>query len=597
MTTAVELRHSSSEDGENIDPVAKLTAAIDYAFQPIVNVHTGAAYGYEALMRGYEEAGFASIRALLDYAHDEGISVALDQQLYEKAIAKFSRFGPTNNARLFLNLDNRLLSTPDYRPGAIGAVLRRYGLPPSMLCIEISEVDAVIDPEKVRQMFQFPLGNAQVAIDDFGIGHSGLHLLCTSHPDLIKVDRFFVAGIDRDAKKKVFLSSIVTLARSLGIWVVAEGVETEAEFRVCREIGCDLAQGYFVSRPNTNIHAMAPRYESVTAANRNDRRERQDTSRLVRAELDKVSPLAVGCGMEQVLETFRRDATRSFFPVVDEQLQPVGIVHEVDLKEFVYSPFGKDLLVNKGKPYRLSGFVRTCLVCDVNAPVDRILASYALRVDEPAVIIVDEGRYLGLLQASALVRLMNEHNLIVARNQNPLTKLPGNNSIADYLAMAFEDGGNAWSFAYFDLDNFKPFNDRFGFRQGDRAIMLFADLMRQHFSGRDYFLGHVGGDDFFLGGRNLPPDGLAEQVAAFLKRFADDAANFYDAETQAAGFITAPDRHGGIREIPLLAASCALLNLPPGARLATPDSVSATLADLKKLAKAAPSKMVQRTLA
>jgi diguanylate cyclase (GGDEF)-like protein len=586
-----------ADDVATSDRIAAILAAVDYAFQPIVNVHTGVSYAYEALMRGHEAAGYASIRDLLDAAHADGFLVDLDRGLYEMAIAKFAQFGPANNARLFLNLDNRLLSNPNYRPAAMGVALRRFRLSPSMLCVEISEVDAVVDPAKVRQMFQFPLGNAQVAIDDFGVGHSGLHLLCTSHPDLIKVDRFFIAGIDTDVKKKVFLSSIVTLARSLGIWVIAEGVETEAEFRVCREIGCDLVQGYFVARPTTSVAALLPRYEVVTAANRNDRRERHDTSRLVRAELDRVAPIDVNAGMERVLETFRRDKTRSFFPVVDDQMQPVGILHEVDLKEFVYSPFGKDLLVNKGKPYRLRGFVKPCLVCDVNAPIDRILASFAIRDDEPAVIIVDEGRYLGLLQASALVRLMNEHNLMVARNQNPLTKLPGNNSIADYLATAFEDHDNAWCFAYFDLDNFKPFNDRFGFRQGDRAILLFADLLRQHFSGRDFFIGHIGGDDFFMAARNLPATAAEQMTARFLERFAADAANFYDAETRALGYITAPDRHDGTKQIPLLAASCALLNLPLGPRMATPDSVSATLADLKKLAKASPAKLVQRTLA
>ena len=597
MVYVSDARRADTRSDSIPETVGEIAAAIDYAYQPIVNVHTGVVYAYEALMRGHEAAGFSSIRELLDHAHEHDISVALDRALYEIAIAKFAQFGPANNARLFLNLDNRLLSNPSYRPAAIGSVLRRHGLSPSSLCIEISEIDAVIDPEKVRQMFQFPLGNAQVAIDDFGIGHSGLHLLCTSHPDLIKVDRFFVSGIERDAKKKVFLSSIVTLARSLGVWVVAEGVETEAEFRICREIGCDLVQGYFIAKPTVNIQALQSRYSVVTAANRNDRRERHDSSRLIRPELDKVAPLEVGSGMEHVLNTFRRDKSRSFFPVVDDQRQPVGIVHEFDLKEFVYSPFGKDLLVNKGQPYRLRSFVKPCLVCDVNAPIDRILASFAIRDDEPAVVIVEEGRYLGLLQAAALVRLMNELNLMVARNQNPLTKLPGNNSIADYLATAFEDEGNSWSFAYFDLDHFKPFNDRFGFRQGDRAIMLFADLMRQHFSGREFFLGHIGGDDFFMGARNFGADAVAEMVSGFLTRFAADAVNFYDAETQALGYTIAADRQGVMREIPLLAASCALLGLPTGGRLATPDSVSATLADLKKLAKSSPSKLVQRTLA
>ena len=100
-----------------------------------------------------------------------------------------------------------------------------------------------------------------------------------------------------------------------------------------------------------------------------------------------------------------------------------------------------------------------------------------------------------------------------------------------------------------------------------------------------------------MGARNFGADAVAEMVSGFLTRFAADAVNFYDAETQALGYTIAADRQGVMREIPLLAASCALLGLPTGGRLATPDSVSATLADLKKLAKSSPSKLVQRTLA
>ena len=103
-----------------------------------------------------------------------------------------------------------------------------------------------------------------------------------------------------------------------------------------------------------------------------------------------------------------------------------------------------------------------------------------------------------LLSAASLLRVINENSLAQARDCNPLTKLAGNSSIASYVSEACPNTAEDFVLAYMDLDNFKAFNDAYGFRQGDRAILLFAELMRKQFQQDNIFLGHVGGDDFFV---------------------------------------------------------------------------------------------------
>ena len=118
----------------------------------------------------------------------------------------------------------------------------------------------------------------------------------------------------------------------------------------------------------------------------------------------------------------------------------------------------------------------------------------------------------------------------------------------------------------FDFDNFKPFNDTYGFRQGDRAILLFAELCRKAARPETWFLGHIGGDDFFIGIRGASvEDGVAE-VSALIRQFASDIESFYDPEARARGFITAEDREGKTRTFPLLSASAVLCPLPPAPR-------------------------------
>jgi GGDEF domain-containing protein len=149
---------------------------------------------------------------------------------------------------------------------------------------------------------------------------------------------------------------------------------------------------------------------------------------------------------------------------------------------------------------------------------------------------------------------------------------------------------------HFDFDYFKPFNDRFGFRQGDRAITLFADLMRARLAGGDVFLGHIGGDDFFLGAHGAAVEPVIASLPEFIAQFASDMASFYDARARHDGVIEANDRNGATALVPLLSVSCGCALVQEESGRVNLDALSTLLADLKKRAKRSPQKIAVETV-
>ena len=199
--------------------------------------------------------------------------------------------------------------------------------------------------------------------------------------------------------------------------------------------------------------------------------------------------------------------------------------------------------------------------------------------------MVDNMRYVGFLSAKALLRIINEKNLALARDQNPLTRLPGNTRIYEFVSQALASRTDASVLIYFDFDNFKPFNDTYGFRAGDRAIQLFADLLQREMRREDQFVGHIGGDDFFVGVRNGDLSSACTLATSVATRFAEDVRSLYDATDRDRGYIFAKGRRGRRHRFPLLSVSAAVLAITQSAEHGSMDSVLSAISTLKKVAK------------
>ncbi|MCX7731532.1 MAG: GGDEF domain-containing protein [Candidatus Caldatribacterium sp.] len=565
----------------------EVVSILDFAFQPIVNIHTGLCIGFEALLRRVQEAGFSSIHRVFDWAFSQGFLHVFDLALREKAIEKFTTIPRYQSLKLFFNLDPRVVMTPEYQPGNTLRILKRYGLSPEQVVLEVSENYRIQSVEVLRRVLeQYRSQGFQVAIDDYGIGFSGPQLLYLFEPEYVKIPRFFIENVGQDSRKKLFLINLVATSHILGTMVIAEGVEREGEFYGCLDIGCDAVQGFLVEAPKTDCSELKERYEIVETLHTRNRRKVQSTTPLILDHIEAIPAVHSEEPLTKVCELLRAHPGCRFLPVTTPTGEPLGIIHEEDLHRVIYTPYGHALLENPAI-FRVDQFLRRCAVFEVTTPLETLLSAFALEENRHGILVTRDGRYIGFLSPQSLLRILYEKHLYEVRDQNPLTGLPGNTRIAEYLDESLSDGSSKRVYAYFDIDHFKSFNDHYGFRRGDRVILLLASLLREAFPENQYFIGHIGGDDFFVGAKQhkAPFNLFLEKTQEVLERFSRDVVSFYDQEDRKRGYILGEDREGNPKKFSLLQATGVLLCLPEGCATCTPDMLSEKAAQLKKRAK------------
>ncbi|MBB3592161.1 diguanylate cyclase (GGDEF)-like protein [Rhizobium sp. BK529] len=569
---------------DQIVTLAKLV--IENAFQPIVEAGTGTVFGYESLMRGQDRIGFETPVEILDEAYEHGQLLQLEQMVANRALAKFATLSNFATATLFLNLDVRLIPYGNRLVENLLLQLKTANIPPSSVCFEFSErFDNTSVPEFAELVLRLRKAGFKLAIDDFGVGHGEMKLLCDYSVDYLKIDRHFVAAIDRSPRKRHLLKSIVNMAHVLGTRVIAEGIETEAEFIVCRDYGVDLVQGWFISRPSTHLSELVPSFPHLQELGKNKGNNQSLDEILIRKQIEMLPTVYESDGIDTVFELFRRNPRQAYFPVLNANGEPRGIIHEHHLKEYIYQPFGRDLLKNKVYERTISHFVERAPIVGLDSDADQLMAIFANMEGSNCLILTDNMRYAGVVSAASLIKVINEKQLKTAQDQNPLTGLPGNRAIRDFMRHSGRDGDEVRHFCYCDFDNFKPFNDAYGFHLGDHAISLFAALMRRYFFAERHFLGHVGGDDFFVGVVGWTKEELTEILDRLISDFHDDVVDLYTDEDRAAGRIRGHDRSGAEAFFPLMRCSIGVLELPEGLVIDDINRVSAEIAHVKSAAK------------
>lgn len=559
---------------------------IENAFQPIVELSTGKVFGYETLMRGHDRLGFASPLELLDTAAEGGQLLALEQMLAARALAKFSTLPDFSHSTLFINLDGRLIREGEQIVERLLQQLRQADIPPSSICFELTErFDNTSAPEFSTLVQTMRKAGFKLAIDDFGVGHGEIKLLCDFPVDYLKIDRHFISGLDESPRKRHLVRNLVNIAHVLGIRVIAEGVETEAECLACREFGVDMVQGWFIARPTTFLSELQPAFPHLTDLGRSRRSSQSLDEILIRKQIEILPTVFEHESIDTVFELFRANPRQAFFPVLNANSEPRGIISEHHLKEYIYRPFGRDLLKNKIYERSIAHFVEGAPIVGLDANAERLMNIFANMEGSDCVILTENMRYAGVVSAASLIRVINEKQLKIAQDQNPLTGLPGNRAIRDFMLEAGRDDDQTRFFCYCDFDNFKPFNDHYGFHMGDHAITLFAALMKRYFFSEGDFLGHVGGDDFFIGLRDWTWEEAQEILERLLSDFHDDVVELYSPEDRAAGRIRGHDRSGTERDFPLLRCSIGVLELPQGLLLNDVGRVGAAIAGVKARAK------------
>jgi diguanylate cyclase (GGDEF)-like protein/PAS domain S-box-containing protein len=239
LGVATALRHAIERDELRIH------------YQPIIDVGCGTMAGVEALVRWERpDTGLVGPDDFIPLAEETGLIVPIGAWVLETACAQLVQWQRTMPAlSLSVNLSVRQVLAPDI-VDVVSDILRRSGVPPHCVCLELTESVFMGDVEYFsRTLADLKALGVTLSIDDFGTGYSSLSYLKRFPVDEVKVDRSFVDGLGTDPLDTSLVAAIVAIADALDLQVTAEGVETREQLAILKELQCQRAQGYFLARP------------------------------------------------------------------------------------------------------------------------------------------------------------------------------------------------------------------------------------------------------------------------------------------------------------------------------------------------------------
>ncbi|HEX8154487.1 MAG TPA: EAL domain-containing protein, partial [Thermoanaerobaculia bacterium] len=223
-------------------------------FQPIVSLKTGRITGFEALVRWiHPKRGFVSPAAFIPVAVSTGLIIPLDQWMMREAARQVHEW----NTRLQLeppltisvNVSGRRLGQKELIDD-VASTLRDTGIDTRSLRLEITEGEMMERPDEVLAILtELKRMNITLLVDDFGTGYSSLSYLHSFPIDIVKIDQSFVRRMLESAKDEEIVRAVINLSATLGLRVIAEGIETAEHLARLRELGCDYGQGYLFSKP------------------------------------------------------------------------------------------------------------------------------------------------------------------------------------------------------------------------------------------------------------------------------------------------------------------------------------------------------------
>lgn len=522
-------------------------------FQPIVSLSERRILGYEALSRGPSNSALHSPINLFAVARHAGRLSELELLCRRNACLRFSQ--QKLQGKLFLNVSPDSLLEPRHQPGRTLQLLQSLGIPPSQVVIELTEQSPTDDFALLdNALHHYRAMGFSIALDDLGAGYSSLRLWSELRPDYVKIDRHFIDGIHLDPVKREFVGSILKMAQASRAQVIAEGIELPEELAVLAEMGVDLLQGYLLSRPQEQppreAGSLLPILGSLNQPLGEDAGD-------LRALLNPQRAVALSTPTAEVLEIFRAQASLNSLAVLNEAQQPMGIVHRHSLAEALLKPFATELFARKPISRLMSDDFLAVEACQSLQQVSRLLTSRARQRIEEDFIITLGGRYQGLGRVIDVLKLITELKIQQARHANPLTLLPGNVPIQQCLNRLLQQNREA-VICYVDIDNFKPFNDIYGYAKGDEVLLSLAQCLNARVDPARDFVGHIGGDDFLL---VLGSPDWRVRLNRLQEDFQSQCRRFYRDEDLHNGCFVAQDRRGIRQEFALLSLSLGVVRL------------------------------------
>lgn len=520
-------------------------------FQPIVNLADASIHAHEALIRGPAGSPLHTPDCLLRAAAQEDLRYEFENACVVSTLRHWGHM--RSGGRLFVNISANALVRVFNLRGREGLLrwILDLRVMPRTLVLEITEHERVDSMDRLAEVVQeIRSAGVSLALDDFGDGHSSLRLWSQLKPEIVKIDKYFTRNISAHGDKLKTIQALQQIATIFGSSLVAEGIETAEDLRVLRDLGIEYGQGYFLGHPDRK----PLKYLGV-----DPQRVLSERQVVVFPELGRMSQgghlrslallraptVTPETPNDTLAEIFLEHPTLHAVAMLEGE-QPVGIINRALFMNEYSKLYYREVWGRKPCGVHAN---REPRLIEREHSVDElvgILTSQDQRYLNDGFIATENGRYVGLGTGDQLVRSVTETRIEAARHANPLTFLPGNIPISQHMERLLKKQVRFVA-CYADLNNFKPFNDYYGYWRGDEMIRLLARIAMEQCDSQRDFLGHVGGDDFIILFQSPDWKVRCERLVA---EFAERAQAMFDDQARVRGGIDAEDRHGVQRFFP-----------------------------------------------
>ncbi|OCL28155.1 hypothetical protein U472_02490 [Orenia metallireducens] len=522
---------------------------IQTLFQPIISLRDGEVLGYEALSRGPEGSPLESAPSLFTTALEYGRIEDLERICRDKSLDNFKNFDL--NCKLFINVDPTMIY--DFYNGNIKDIDVVQG----NIVIELTEKTHIRDFNKFGEALQRCKAKGyKVAIDDAGAGYSGLQSIVSISYNYIKLDLSLVRNVHEDMVKYSLLESMINFARKIGAKVIAEGIECKEELKTLIELGVDYGQGYLIARPNEDIADRLEIVDYILEKKREFYRERNYSQ--IRHLVSKGVTVQIDDKVSDLFDIFEKKRYLQNIVILSKR-KPVGLLtrnkfySKMDTK-YAYSTYidEKVSAILEGSP----------LIVNENESIEQVAQLAMGRNIEDIydeVIVIRENQYLGIASIRRLLDRLAQLQMEQARGIDSLTGLPGNLSIEKEVSSRLANG-ELFSVLYIDLDNFKPYNNKYGYKKGDEVLAFTADLLKNtlvKLGNNDDFIGHIGGDDFIIISTPDRDEAISKDI---IKTFDKEILKYFSKEDIIKKSLVTEDRNGDICNYPLTSISISIIN-------------------------------------
>lgn len=375
----------------------KIIETLDFAFQPIIDINTKEIYGVEALLRNYEEVGFDAISKVFDRAYEENIIFDVDLLLIQKAIKKFKEIAFYREIKFFYNLDNRVLTMENFSIIQLEQLLNKNSISKESINFELNEKKYNNNIANLTNMLEiYSERDFQIATDNFSTIFSNVYKLFETKINVFKISSFFIRGISSDKKKEKFVKGMIDIMHSLGVKVIAQSVETVEEFNIIKKMGCSMIQGYYLAYPTTDINKIREKYEIESYINKDFKLNHE----IVEKNIEENPFVYETESIEGILKILKKNKGLQFITVLNTAEKPIGIIRESEIKNYLLSPFGQELLKKK----ELKELYQNIKVYDTNIEMSKIVDE----LEDDFVFITENNKYKGFLRKEIILELMKE---------------------------------------------------------------------------------------------------------------------------------------------------------------------------------------------